>query len=251
MINEYKFAEELGLTIVDENATQKSKNDKLAFCLTRRKGIGGSEASIVLGVNKYTTLEELIQEKLSDTVTEEELRVGALPTVRKGADLEPLILNKFSEWAGIEVIKPESMFRINACPAMTVNFDGVYRHDRTKQIIPVEAKLVSQWGQKYWKPNKSCKLFDGVANHPLYAGKDIKDHILTISEMYGIPEYYYTQVQHQLIATGADYGWLVALFDRDWEIGAYKIYADGYVQEKLIEECSSIWESICEVKDGV
>lgn len=251
MIDDKTLAKMLNITIVDENATNKSINDKDAFCLTRRNGIGGSESAVILGVSKFKTLEELIQEKLSTEVTSKERQVGQLASVRKGADIEPIILDKFSVWANKEIFKPQAMFRLNNCKALTINFDGLYFDEMSKQLIPVEAKLITQYGQKYWKRDKTSKGIDTVHNHPLYAGHDIKDHILTISDMYGVPEYYYTQVQQQLIATQSDYAWLVALFDKDWELGVYKIYADGYVQEELIKEATYVWESIQEIKNNV
>lgn len=242
--------DKLDLTLVDENAAEKSRNDKEAFCIMRRAGIGGSEAAVVLGVSKFSDLDKMIKEKLSTEVTDEERKVGELPSVRKGADLEPIILSKFADWAEVEVEKPEAMYRMNICPCLTVNFDGIYV-DKHDDIIPVEAKLVTQWGQKYWKTAHCATCFDGCVQHPLYAGKDIKDHIIEISKMYGIPEYYYTQVQHQLLATGASYGWLVALFDKDWELHCYKIYKDQYVQDELIASANAVWEIIEERRNAL
>lgn len=237
-----------GLTVVDENAAKKSQEDKDAFCMTRRQGIGGSEAAVLLGISKWNTLDQLIEQKCSTEITDEERRVGEMPSVRKGADLEPIILNKFSEWSDKLIVKPAAMYRIDKCPALTVNFDGVYQDNG--MIIPVEAKLVTQWGQKYWKTNHCATGFNYPCQHPLYAGKDMLDHIQTISDMYGVPDYYYSQVQHQLIATGSDYGWLVALFDKDWELHCYKIYKDAYVQDEIMAMAKATWEVIEEKKNA-
>lgn len=203
-----------------------------------------------MGVSKWKTLESLINEKCSSEITEEELEVGNKASVRKGADIEPIILNKFEDWSNKVIVKPEAMYRITEHPELTVNFDGLYYDELTDKLIPVEAKLVTQWGQKYWSTINEARAFDAVCNHPLYPGRNIQDHILELSKMYGVPEYYYTQVQHQLVATGAGYGWLVALFDKDWELHVFKIYKDKWVQEELIKSAKATWEIITELKEG-
>lgn len=247
-MNYKEYFETLSITVVDADATKKSKEDKEAFCLTRRQGIGGSESATVLGVSKWKSLDELIEQKCSNVITKEELEVGEKASVRKGADIEPIILHKFEEWSNKEIEKPEEMYRIDSCPALTVNFDGVYYEPVLNQIIPVECKLVTQFGQKYWSTLHEAKGFSNVCQHPLFAGRNIQEHIIELSKMYGIPEYYFTQVQHQLIATGADYAWLVALFDKDWELHAFKIYKDEWTQNELKERASVVWESITEMK---
>lgn len=241
-----KLIEKLNITMVDPDATEKSKHDKEAFCLTRRQGIGASESSVLLNVSKWKTLEQLIKEKTSTEITPEELEIGNKPSVRKGADIEPIILNKFSEWAAVEVFKPEEMYKVDECPALTINFDGLYYEQLLEQLIPVEAKLVTQWGQKYWSTLHEAKTFDSVCNHPLFAGRNIQEHVIELAKMYGVPEYYYTQVQQQLIATGADYAWLIALFDKDWELHAYKIYKDKWTQDEIKKTATIVWEEIQE-----
>ena len=236
------------LELVDPDATEKSKHDKEAFALTRRSGIGGSEAATVLGVSKWKTLEQLIKEKCSSEITEEELEVGNKASVRKGADIEPIILDKFNEWAGVDVVKPDGMYRMKDYPALTVNFDGIYCEDN--EWIPVEAKLVTQWGQKYWNTIHEAKTPADNSYHPLYAGRNIQDHIIELSKLYGVPEYYFTQVQHQLLATGAEYAWLVALFDKDWELHVFKIYKDKWTQDELVKSAEATWATIEELKKG-
>ena len=51
-------------------------DDKVAFAMNRRKGFGASDSSIILGVNKWTTPEQLIAQKNTDGITKEELEVG-------------------------------------------------------------------------------------------------------------------------------------------------------------------------------
>ena len=133
--------ERLDLKIVVADAYEMAKFDKDAFVKIRRMGFGGSDSSIVLGVNPFTEQSELINQKLSVVVTDAERAVGEKESVRKGADLEPLILQKFEQWSGFETYKPDAMYQLTKHPQLTVNFDGII--ELQKLYIPVEAKYVS------------------------------------------------------------------------------------------------------------
>jgi len=240
-----KDLEQLGLKIVCENAYDLAQNDKEGFIVLRRNGFGASDSSVLLGVNPFLDTKELIEQKCSVEVTEEELAVGEKENVRKGSDLEPLILQKFEKWSGFETYKPDAMYQIELYPWLTVNFDGIIKLDKT--YIPVEAKYVSVYANKYWIRSKAIKqLHEGFPVR--CAGRDIKAHIQETAEMYGIPPYYFTQVQQQLLALQAPFGYLVGLFDKGWELGVYKIFADNITQQALIESSKNNWEIIKERK---
>ena len=81
------------------------------YALVRKQGLGTSDSSIVVGVNPYKTVTELINEKARDYITEEEKAVGNELAVRKGVDLEPLIIKKTSKVLGSPIIKPKDMYR--------------------------------------------------------------------------------------------------------------------------------------------
>lgn len=238
------------LEIVFENATDASQHDKDLFCQMRRCGIGGSESGTLVGVNKYKDIETLIFEKCQTEVTDEERKVGQLPAVRKGADIEPIILNKFAEWSGYKVVKPEAMYRMKEHPQLTVNFDGVVQlPDYDEVYIPVEAKLVTQWGQKFWHTAHEIKEPWGGMEFKV-AAKDITKHVTDLADAYGVPPYYFTQVQHQILALGAQYGYLVALFDKDWELHIFKIFRDERTISAIIEKSAEIYKIIQEKRNN-
>ena len=64
------------------------------YALMRKNGLGTSDSSALLNVNPYTTRSELIAEKCRNYLTQEDLEVGDKAAVRKGRDLEPLIISK-------------------------------------------------------------------------------------------------------------------------------------------------------------
>ena len=103
----------LPIVIDVENIDQKSSEE---FAKARRNGFGGSDSSILLGVNPFTTLRELILQKATPELTEEEKQIGQLAAVRKGNDLEPLIIKKASEILGMEIIKPPHMYMFQDFP---------------------------------------------------------------------------------------------------------------------------------------
>ena len=229
-------------------------DDKVAFAMNRRKGFGASDSSIILGVNKWTTPEQLIAQKNTDGITKEELEVGEKPQVRMGADLEDFLLHR---WANLnklfvpeDINKPDMQYRFKDFPYLTVNFDGLLHHRR-----PVEFKFTSMYAHKHWNWDKGISEFD-----PEYAAKllnlkaqrygsaaSLQEHIKVTADMYGIPPYYFTQIQQQIMAMNADYGYLVAMKTVDWTMYTYKIYADEPTQEgilvlgaKYAEQCPGI-----------
>ena len=66
------------------------------YALIRRQGLGASDSSILLGVNPYKTKDQLIIEKRSKHITDEERAVKLKDAVRKGFDLVTLGLSRVS-----------------------------------------------------------------------------------------------------------------------------------------------------------
>ena len=223
------------------NMSELSRTNQRLFAIARRQGLGASDASIYLGVNLFTTVDELIKEKKSTEVTEKEIAIGNLPNVRKGSDLEPLILCKFAEQMGIKVFKPSPMYKIIEHPQLTINFDGVCNMGET--MVPVEAKWVSSYAQKYWDLSKAIKtLTEGVEYTA--GGSSIMEHIASQATLYGIPPYYYTQIQQQLLGLNAPFGYFAVIFDKLWEFKAFKVFKDEFTQRQLISESAKVWEII-------
>ena len=135
------------------------------YALLRKESFGGSDASILCGVNLYKNMDQLIIEKNSKFLTEEEKEVGKKAIVRKGRDLEPIILDKASKELGIEITKPTSMYEFLETPILTLNYDGVCEKDNI--LIPIEAKLVSKWGEKYYNKEAFSAGVNGQINSPL------------------------------------------------------------------------------------
>lgn len=224
------------------------------YALLRKNGLGTSDSSIVLGVNPYSNKSDLIATKCRTFLTEEEMAVGDKSAVRKGRDLEPLIIYKHSQIMDRKVIKPIDMYYHKDYPFIKFNYDGVidklYNEDGTYQYIPDEIKVVTIYGQKHYRPDKALfSEYSGFKNPlpPHYENENWT--IEQKAEAYGIPPYYYTQLQQQIFGLKAPYGFLTVMFERDWQIHSFFVWRDDRTINKLIIEASKLWD-IIEKKRG-
>lgn len=218
------------------------------YALLRKNGLGTSDSSIILGVNPYTSLSELIREKCRDYLTEDELAVGDKSAVRKGRELEPLIIHKHSQVMGRRVIKPIHMYKHKDYPYIKFNFDGVldkiYIEDGSYKYIPDEIKVVTIYGMKHYQKHKAT-YSESVGWRdipPKYC--DITASIEEKAAMYGIPPYYYTQLQQQMFGLDAPYGFLTVLFEKDWEVHSWFVWRDQKVINELILQDTKTWNTI-------
>ena len=236
---------ELDIEIDIENIDQYPNEE---YALLRKNGLGTSDSSIVLGVNPYKTRNDLIAEKCRDYLTEEELEVGDKSAVRKGRDLEPMIIYKHSQIMNRHIIKPIDMYRHKDYPHIKFNFDGVldklYNNDGTYQYIPDEIKVVTIYGMKHYQFDKAFfrehKGFGIIPPH--YEEENV--NIEGKANMYGIPPYYYTQLQQQIFGLNAPYGFLTVLNEKNWEINSFFVWRDQKVINQLIIEDSKTWSII-------
>jgi len=221
-----------------------------AFTLLRRKGFGASDSSVILGVNHWTDITTLIQQKNLSYVTPEELEVSKKPQVRMGSDLEPMILNKTEPIMCAHIDKPPHQYRFKDYPWLTVNYDGVIGFNKEQDFMICEAKCVSMYARKYWDWSKGARTAIERANlpiAPIVSGKDFKDTINKCAEAIGIPNYYYTQVQQQLIGTKKSLAYLCALDVNNWEVVVFPVLENETVQQALIVLSAEAAESCAEI----
>ena len=186
------------------------------YALARKDYFGASDSSILCGVNLYKTMDQLIAEKNAKYITKEEKEVGEKAIVRKGYDLEPIILDKAAAELQIEIFKPEDMFKFKDVDGLSVNYDGVTIAPTVNKWVPVEAKLVSKYGEKYY--NKTVSQSDAMAVDMRVEGENLEQHI-------------------KRKALDAPYGYLAALFDESWTFKLFYIKRDDYVINHIYERC--------------
>lgn len=218
------------------------------YALLRKDGLGTSDASIVLGVNPYKTKADLIAEKCRNYLTPEEIAVGDKVPVIKGRTLEPFIIHKHSKIMDQRILKPVHMYRHKEYPHIKFNFDGVidkvYKEDGTYQYIPDEIKVVTRSGERHYNKQKAFFSerggFTELPEH--YEERNIS--IEQKANAYGIPPYYYTQLQQQIMGCNAPFGFLTVLMESRWEIFSYFVWRDQKMINELIIETSKVWNTI-------
>ena len=236
------------LEIAVENIDQVSKEE---FTQLRRIGFGGSDSSVLVEVNPFSTISDLIQSKIRTELSEEEKAIGKLASVRKGNDLEPLIISKTTEILKTTVFKPPHMYRFKEFPYLTMNFDGVTDLNG-KQYIPIEIKVCTYRGEKHY--NKFKAIFDEALPEGAQARpeqEDIAEANMSIEERaahYGIPPYYFTQLQQEMMALAAPFGFLAVLFESDWCIRIFKVCRDPKTQNAIVIQGYKTWQKVEQLK---
>lgn len=222
------------------------------YIMARRNGFGASDSSVLVGVNPYQTKFDLIKSKLQQSVTAEERKVGTLSAVRKGRDLEPLMINKLTAFFGKEVMKPVDMYRFKDLPFLTINYDGVL--EEGEGYVPAEIKIVTKAGERHYDFGKA---FFRESNALYREDDDDEEWLkgvspkLTIEQRaayYGVPPYYYTQLMQEMFGLNAQYGYLATLRETAWELCIFKIPFDKDAMDRIIIEGMKMWQHIEDVK---
>lgn len=165
----------------------------------RKKGIGGSDASVVCGINRYKSPVELWMEKTNQLPYRE-----AGEAAYWGTKLEALVRAEFTKRTGIEVEQANQLLQSEAHPFMVANLDGTCQHPNYGKCV-FEAKTASAYKAGEWDD--------------------------------AIPDEYILQVQHYLAVTGYMGAYIAVLIggntfrwkfiERDEEMIAMLIQLEG------------------------
>lgn len=139
----------------------------------RTSGIGGSDVSVIAGINPYRSVHQLWLEKTGQAEPEE----SDNEYTHFGTILEPVIRKEFMERTGIKVRQKHMLLQSEECPFMYANLDGVINEDG--ELALFEAKTASQYKMDVWEE--------------------------------GVPAEYVLQVQHYMAVTGAKKTYVAAL----------------------------------------
>lgn len=252
IVNEASIALDLSRVPVEIAVENIDAVGKEEFTQLRRQGFGGSDSSVLVGVNPFSTITDLIASKTRTELSEEEKAIGKLAAVRKGNDLEPLIIEKATECLKNKVFKPPHMYRFKEYPYLTMNFDGVTDLEG-KQYVPVEIKVCTFKGEKHY--NKFKAFFDESqieGQQVSFEPEDISEKNMSIEERagyYGIPPYYFTQLQQEMMALDAPFGFIAVLFESDWYVRIFKVWRDPKTQNAIIIQGYKTWQKVLAVKN--
>jgi putative phage-type endonuclease len=147
-----------------------SREDWLKY---RTHGIGGSDVSIIAGINPFKSVHQLWLEKTGQTEPEQTDSEYA----HFGTLLEPIVRKEFTQRTGIKVRQKHMLLQSEEYPFMFADLDGVINDNGETAIF--EAKTASAYKQEVWEE--------------------------------GIPAPYILQVQHYMAVTGANRTYIAAL----------------------------------------
>lgn len=170
---------------------------------TEKKGIGGSDAGSICGLNPYSTAISVFQDK-TQLQTEEKEDNEAM---RQGRDLEEYVAKRFTEETGKKVRRANAIFYQEENPFMLANVDRLI----VGENAGLECKTASAYSADKWK--------DGH-----------------------IPESYEIQCHHYMAVTGAD-AWYIACIVLGKEFIWHKIERDEEVIQMLMQIESDFWNN--------
>ena len=169
----------------------------------RCMGIGGSDASVIAGVNKYRSVFQLWLEKTG----QEEPREADSEYTHFGTILEPVVKQEFTRRTGLKVRSRRAILQSSEHPFMLADLDGVI-HENGKMCI-FEAKTASAYKQEVWEE--------------------------------GVPLEYLYQIQHYMAVTGAEKTYIAALVGGNHFL-YHEIYRDGEMIDEIIRMEKEFWE---------
>lgn len=170
----------------------------------RTKGIGGSDVSIIAGINHFKSVHQLWLEKTGQTEPEQTDSEFA----HFGTLLEPIVRKAFMERTGIKVRQKHMLLQSSDYPFMFADLDGEINDNGEKAIF--EAKTASAYKQEVWEE--------------------------------GIPAEYMLQIQHYMAVTGAKKTYVAALVGGN-HFYHYEVARDDEMISKIIVMEKYFWET--------
>lgn len=108
----------------------------------RKKGIGGSDAGAICGVNPYSSPMKVFWDKTEDQIEERNNEA-----IRIGHDLEQYVAQRFMEETGLSVRRSNYMFRSIEHPFMIADVDRLV----VGEDAGLECKTASAYNADKWK----------------------------------------------------------------------------------------------------
>jgi len=174
------------------------------WLVLRRKGIGGSDAAAILGLNPWKTSMDVWLEKTGEFSADDE------PDNEKmywGNMLEDIVAREFMTRTGLKVRRRNAILQHRKHHFMIANVDRLVIGHKAG----LECKTAGQYSADDWAM--------------------------------GVPDYYIPQVQHYMAVTGYK-AWYVAVLIGGQEFKYYKIARDNYFIRQLIEAETEFWNLV-------
>ena len=142
----------------------------------RRKGLGGSDAGVIAGVNDYKNIYQLWEEKTGRVENNFKSELA-----QRGNDLEPYIREMYKkDHPDKEILEVNKMYVHPEYDFIRANLDGEIKFEGKTGILEIKTTTI----------NKKEKFYDNWLN--------------------SIPESYKYQILHYFLVTGYEFAVLVA-----------------------------------------
>lgn len=116
--------------------------DRTQWLLTRRQGIGGSDAGIIMGLNKYKTAFELWLDKTGQVLPDESAGEAAY----WGNQMEEVVAKEFEKRTGKKVRRSNMMYQHPEHDFMLANVDRfIVGEDALLECKTASAYLAKEW----------------------------------------------------------------------------------------------------------
>lgn len=122
----------------------------------RRKGIGGSDAGALCGVNPYSSPVAVYLDKTGQSVEKEDSE-----QMRIGRDLEAYVAERFAEATGKKVRRQNSIFYHEDYPFMLANVDRMI----VGENAGLECKTTGSYNANKWKDGKIPESYEIQCHH--------------------------------------------------------------------------------------
>jgi putative phage-type endonuclease len=171
----------------------------------RHNGIGGSDVSAILGLNKWKTKLQIYMEKTGQWEQDD---LSDNQAVHFGNKLEQVVADEFSERTGLKVIKNNFVLQHPEHAFMFANIDReIIDPERGRGVL--ECKTTSAWNKDAWSDSE-------------------------------VPKEYMVQVQHYLSVTGYEFAYIAVLIGGN-NYDHWLIERDEELIEILIDQERIFW----------
>ena len=168
----------------------------------RTMGIGGSDVSVIAGINHFRSVYQLWLEKTGQIEPAE----SGSEVTHFGTVLEPVVKQEFTLRTGLTIYEPAVIYRSREYPFMLANLDGIVTANGEPCIF--EAKTASAYKQSEWED--------------------------------GIPHEYMMQIQHYMAVTGFRKAFIAALIGGNHFVYR-EVERDDEMIKQLIEMEERFW----------
>lgn len=173
----------------------------------RRNGIGGSDASVILGINQYRSIFDLWEDKCGIAELDGS---NHNDYTHFGHVMESVIRDEFKRRTGLSVRQRHFILGSEDHPWMIADLDGVVKEDDGSYAI-FEAKTASEYKREVWESK--------------------------------VPDEYYAQVQHYMAVTGYKKAYIAAIVGGNSYYCHEVERNDSYIDD-LIKAEAKFWKNV-------